>query len=93
MPYNQPDLFGEKKSAPAPILPNPQHVRNRFIDFLAQMRAATAWPWDEDRVEFLRETVWPQLYTKLADQTEAADWKAQMDAEAARLDKASGGVS
>ena len=93
MPYNQPDLFGETKSAPAPILPNPQHVRNRFIDFLAQTTATETWPWDENQTDFYRETVWPQLYGKLADQAEAAEWKAKMDAEAARLDKASGQVA
>ena len=85
---DQPDLFGKAEPANAPRLPDPRHVRNRFIDFLAQMRAAESWPWDEDQTGFYRETVWPQLYNKLADRAEAAEWKAKLDAEAARLDAA-----
>ena len=84
---DQPDLFGEMPPPPAKArLPNPQHVRNRFIDFLAQMEGQAAWPWDEDRVEFYRYNVWPYLYEKLGDAAEAAEWKAKLDAEAARLD-------
>ncbi len=89
---DQPDLFGKAKPLPRVALPNPQHVRNRFIDFLARMRAAETWPWDENQTEFYREIVWPQLYTKLADRDESAEWKRQMDAEAARLDVVAGTV-
>lgn len=79
---DQPDLFG---GAP-PYVPKPRHVRNRFIDFLAQMTAAEVWPWDENQVEFYRQRVWPYLYERLPDQAEAAEWKRKLEAEAARLD-------
>lgn len=85
---DQPDLFGDAKSAASAYVPKPQHVRNRFIDFLAQMAAAETWPWDEDQVAFYRERVWPYLYEKLPDVGEAAEWRRKMEAEAARLDAA-----
>lgn len=83
---DQSDLFGKVKLAPAIHEVNPQHIRNRFIDFLAQMRSAQTWPWDENHVETLRERTWPYLYAKLPDQLEAADWKAQIETEVTRLD-------
>lgn len=88
---NQPDLFGDPGSAQAsqkPHVPNPQHVRNRFIEFLAQMKAAETWPWDESRVETLRENTWPYLFARLPDAAEVEDWKRKLEAEAARLDAA-----
>ena len=95
MAFNQPHLFGEEQPdmfGAAPAQPvhqvNPQHIRNRFIEFLAEMRKAQAWPWDEGHVETLRERTWPYLFAKMPDQAEAADWKAKIEAEAARLDKA-----
>ena len=85
---DDPELFGTKSGAHKPYVPKPQHVRNRFIDFLAQMTAAQKWPWDENQVEFYRERVWPYLYARLPDAAEAADWKRKLEAEAARLDAA-----
>jgi hypothetical protein len=85
---DQPDLFGDAKPAPKAYVPKPQHVRNRFIDFLAQMTAAETWPWDEHQVSFYRERVWPYLYERLPDVEEAAEWRRKMEAEAARLDRA-----
>ena len=84
---SQPDLFGEVKPAVRAYVPNPQHVRNRFIDFMAQMTAAEKWPWNEDRVEFFRTSVWPYLYERRPDAAEAAEWKRKLEAEAARLDE------
>lgn len=96
LPVNQRDLFGEAhpdhfgdvRPAPRTYVPKPQHVRNRFIDFLAQMSTAETWPWDERQVAFYRERVWPYLYEKLPDAEEAAEWRRKMEAEAARLDRA-----
>lgn len=85
---DQPDLFGGGQSRQPAHQVNPQHVRNRFIDFLAQMSAAKTWPWDEDHVETLRERTWPYLYAKLPDAAEALEWKTKIEAEAARLDAA-----
>jgi len=84
----QPDLFGGTSSVPKARAPDPRHVRNRFIDFLAQMTAAESWPWDQHQVEFYRQRVWPYLYERLPDAAEAADWKRKLEAEAARLDAA-----
>jgi hypothetical protein len=84
----QADLFGASPAPAQPFQVNPQHVRNRFIDFLAQMQAAETWPWDEDYRETLWERTLPYLYAKLPDQVEAADWKVKLDSEAARLDAA-----
>ncbi|MGQ0486307.1 MAG: hypothetical protein ACT4SY_13265 [Hyphomicrobiales bacterium] len=84
----QPDLFGSTSSAPKAYVPKPQHVRNRFIDFLAQMTASETWPWDENQVEFYRQSAWPYLYEKLGDADEAAEWRRRLEAEAARLDAA-----
>jgi hypothetical protein len=36
----------------------------------------------------LRVRTWPYLYAKLPDAVEAAEWKAKIEAEAARLDAA-----
>jgi hypothetical protein len=85
---DQPDLFGGKQAAPHTHQVNPQHVRNRFIDFLAQMAVADTWPWDDNHIETLRERTWPYLYAKLPDSVEAAEWKAKIEAEANRLDMA-----
>lgn len=85
---DQHDLFGGQKSAPKAYVPKPQHVRNRFIDFMAKMTAAKTWPWDEHQVARYREQVWPYLYEKLPDADEAAEWRRKMEAEAARLDAA-----
>ena len=84
----QPDLFGGNSGAPKPYAPKPQHVRNRFLDFLAEMTAAEMWPWDDNQVAFYRERVWPYLYERLPDAVEAADWRCRIEAEAARLDAA-----
>jgi hypothetical protein len=84
----QPDLFGEERPAAPAYVPKAEHVRNRFIDFLARMSAAPTWPWDDNQVAFYRERVWPYLYDKLPDREEAAHWRRKLEAEAARLDGA-----
>lgn len=84
---DQVDLFGAATKQPAHQV-NPQHIRNRFIEFLAEMKAAESWPWDEGHVETLRERTWPYLFAKLPDQVEALEWKTKIEAEAKRLDDA-----
>src|SRR5262245_25470677 len=68
--------------------PDPSHVRSRLAVMLAAMRASKRWPWEEVMVELYRETVWPYLYTRLADQAEADRWRGDIEAEIARLDAA-----
>ncbi len=84
----QTDLFASDPAPAKTYQVNPQHVRNRFIDFLSQMQAAETWPWDGDYVETLRERTWPYLYEKLGNVQEAETWKAKLEAEAKRLDAA-----
>ena len=95
MSFNQPNLFGEDQFdlfGAAPAQPayqvNPQHIRNRFIEFLAAMEGAASWPGDEGHVETLKELTWPYLFAKMPDQIEAAQWKAKIEAEALRPDAA-----
>ena len=88
---DQQDLFGASTPKREVYRVNPQHVINRFIEFEALMKAAAAWPWDEDHVETLKNRTWPYLYNKLREVDCGADadrWKLVMDAEAARLDAA-----
>ena len=72
---------------PIAYIPDPRHIRNRFIDMLAKMQASDVWPWPEEQVAFYRETVWPYLYAKLPDAAEAAEWREKIEAEAVRLDQ------
>jgi hypothetical protein len=52
------------------------------------MRAAASWPWKPSTVVLYRESVWPSLLGKLADETEIVRLRSEMDAEIARLDAA-----
>ena len=86
-PGPQADLFGD--DAPAAAAPAYQvkreHVVNRLVEMLADMRRAERWPWSETRVKLNRETVWPYLL-RLLPEDEAARWRADLDREAERLD-------
>ena len=88
MPPAQPDLFGEALAPRQSYVPDPRHVRNRLEEMLSTMRSSARWPWDAGTVEFYRETVWPYLYGKLADRDEVERWRAEIEAEMARLDAA-----
>ena len=88
MPPAQADLFGDPVVAPAAYVPDPRHVRNRLVDMLALMRTSERWPWEPDTVEFYRERVWPYLCDKLPDREEAERFRAEIEAEIARLDAA-----
>jgi hypothetical protein len=87
---DQADLFGDIDTGPPPYVPDPRHVRNRLADMLAAMRTAERWPWEPVMVALYRETVWPDLCAELPDRGEAERWRAQIEAEAARLDTAGG---
>lgn len=82
---DQQDLFGgETKPA---YTPKPEHVRNSLSRLLEQMAASDAWPWDEVIVDLNIERTIPYLLG-LLDASEAADWRAKLDAEIARLSRA-----
>jgi hypothetical protein len=63
-------------------------VRGRLNDMLDKMRAAASWPWKAATVASYRQTLWPQLIEKLTDPEEAMRFRADIAAEAARLDAA-----
>lgn len=88
MPPDRSDLFGVTEVAPNFFVSDPSHVRSRLSDMLAAMRSSKRWPWEQVMVELYRETVWPYLYTRLADQEEADRWRGDIEAEIARLDAA-----
>jgi hypothetical protein len=82
----QQNLFDEEEPAPKRYVPNPQHVRNSLKSLLDEMRAAKRWPWAGAVLKLYRDIVPPQLYAELPDADEAARWRADIEAEAARLD-------
>ena len=84
---SQPDLFGGVTPAAPVYQPKPEHVRNRLIDMLEQMRAADHWPWEGTQLDLFRNTVWPYLF-RLLPEDEADQWRADIAAEAERLDLA-----
>jgi hypothetical protein len=84
----QQSLFAEEELALKRYVPNPQHVRNSLADLLGKMCAAERWPWEGAALELYRDIVPPQLYADLPDAEEAARWRADIEAEAARLDAA-----
>jgi hypothetical protein len=82
----QADLFGDDAPAgPAPYQVKPEHVLNRLVEMLDEMRGAAAWPWDETRMELYRKIVWPRLL-RLLPADEADRWRSDLEAEADRLD-------
>lgn len=84
---SQPSLFGEEDLAPKRYVPKPEHVRNSLNDLLAQMRAAERWPWEGAVLELYRDIVLPRLCNELTDAEEAARYRAEIEAEARRLDR------
>jgi hypothetical protein len=84
----QTDLFGEADALPKAYVPDPRHIRNRLIEMLSMMRSSESWPWEPVMVALYRESVWPYLYGKLPDLDEADRWRAEIEAEIARLDAA-----
>ena len=81
----QPSLFAEEGLPVRPAY-DVGAVRNRLNDMLGRMRAAASWPWRASTVALYRDTVWPSLLSKLPDKDEAARFRAEIEAEAARLE-------
>jgi hypothetical protein len=83
----QPDLFGVAED-PAPSRNADRDAALKQLNrFLATLRAARVWPWDEAYVDLRRSYVWPNLLRRLPE-GEAAEWRMALEAEAARLDAA-----
>jgi hypothetical protein len=87
----QADLFGSAIPGGEVYVPDQRHVRNRLDDLLAQMRAATSWPWEPLIVRLHREKTFSYLCDLLTDRDEAAAWRLRIESEIARLDAAIGG--
>ncbi len=90
---NQPDLFGEPQpelfgAEPAPVTyrADPDRVRARLNDILAQARAAENLPWNRAEVRLYR-TIVPQMTLWLPDE-EAAQWRFMFESELERLEAA-----
>jgi hypothetical protein len=81
----EPILFAESELPKRP-LHDPQELRGKLQAFLEKMRAAASWPWKASTVAHYRKTVWPQLLAKLPDADETESIRADIEAEAARLD-------
>lgn len=82
---DQPDLFGADPPAPA-WRPDPVKVRARLERILGQARAADALPWESSQVS-LYKTIVPDMTRWLPDD-EAAAWRAEFEAQMARLETA-----
>lgn len=86
----QPDLFGPAAEPMRPVyVPKREHVLNPLVEMLAQLRAAESWPWEPVVVQLKRDHAVPHLLRHLPED-EAAVWRADLDAEFARLDAAAG---
>jgi len=81
----QGDLFGADTVQRQQFVPKREHVIQPLMEMLAAMRAAQSWPWDEVQMDLKRNHVWPHLLGHLTAE-EAALWRADLEAEAARLD-------
>jgi hypothetical protein len=67
--------------------PGADDARSRLESMLDRMRVAANWPWKSSTVSLYRDTLWPSLLGKLADD-EATRLRAEIDTEIARLDAA-----
>jgi hypothetical protein len=87
VPLVQQSLFAEEDLAPPKKRrpPNPDFMRSRLEFALNLMRNAAVWPWEAERVRWFRESYWPEAYAALPPK-EAARFRAQIEAESARLD-------
>jgi hypothetical protein len=81
----QPDLFAGQPVQPA-YVPDPEHVRNRLRKVIGQMRTADVLPWESTQVTLFR-TIIPRMTYHLPDE-EGARWRAEFEAEMARLENA-----
>jgi hypothetical protein len=71
-----------------PMTPDLGHVRERLEHLVGRMRAAERWPWKGAVLALYREDVLPQLCEELPAGEEASRWRAEIEAESARLDAA-----
>jgi hypothetical protein len=80
---SQEELFDEANYAPPVYRPDPERVRVRLYNILAEARAASALPWDTRRVSLYR-TTFPQMTLSLPEE-EAAQLRFEFEEELVRL--------
>ncbi len=84
---DQPDLFGDAADAPpapARYPPKREHLLSPLNELLAASRAADQWPFDRVMTDLKIDRSLPRLLSYFpAD--EAERWRADIDAEIARL--------
>lgn len=85
-PSPQPDLFGGPAAPPAYVVPYPIAV-NTLTKTLALLQGSARWPWDADMKAARMERTVPKLLDVLPPD-EAADWRARIDEQVARLNAA-----
>jgi hypothetical protein len=81
---SQPDLFGAE-SAPA-YRPDPEKVRARLHNILAEARVARTFPWEPTTVSLYR-MIFPRMSLWLPEE-EAAQLRFEFETEIARLEAA-----
>lgn len=79
----QGDLFGPAEPAEPAWKPDPDKVRRRLDDILAEARAARTMPWDWSEQSLYR-TIFPQMAYLLPEE-EAAQYCFQFEEEWKRL--------
>jgi hypothetical protein len=79
----QEELFDEANYAPPVYHPDPERVRTRLYNILAEAKAASTLPWDSRRVDLYR-TIFPQMTLSLPED-EAAQLRFEFEEELVRL--------
>ena len=85
-PSPQGDLFGADP-APRVHVPRREHILSPLNEIMATLRGAETWPWGEVQKDLKINRVIPHLLGHLPPD-EADQWRADLDAEIARLDTA-----
>jgi hypothetical protein len=88
---NQQDLFGfgqteldlEAARARTVVHPNPDRVRAKLNKVLAEIRAASEMPWDDDTLGY-HQLVFPQMSRSLPEE-EAAQLRFEFEEQVKRL--------
>jgi hypothetical protein len=82
----QDDLFGPAEPQQPVYLPDPDRVRRRLERIVGEARAASILPWEASKLSLYRIIV-PDMTRYLPDD-EAERWRAEFEAEVARLEAA-----
>jgi hypothetical protein len=88
----QPDLFGED-DAPhekKTFRVRPEEIRQWFEHALMELQDFETWPWTREQVCEIRVGTWVRKGNRLGNPTEAKEWIDKLQAEADRLDRATG---